>query len=99
MTGHNVPKKDSTFPLPFPAKIRIIRLKQYKKKKNVMNVRHIFLFFIIFSVFYNPGRGGGSYLRPMDPDALAFHAAEPGHLAFGELVDGCRQLGAHLFEG
>lgn len=52
MTGHNVPKKDSTFPLPFPAKIRIIRLKQYKKEKNVMNVRHIFLFFIIFSVFY-----------------------------------------------
>lgn len=35
MTGHNVPKKDSTFPLPFPAKIRIIRLKQYKKEKNV----------------------------------------------------------------
>ena len=56
MTGHNVPKKDSTFPLPFPAKIRIIRLKQYKKEKNVMNVRHIFLFFIIFSVFYNQHR-------------------------------------------
>ena len=99
MTGHNVPKKDSTFPLPFPAKIRIIRLKQYKKKKNVMNARHIFLFFIIFSVFYNPGRGEGSDLRPMYPDAFAFHAAEPGHLTFGELVDGCRQLGAHLFEG
>ena len=99
MTGHNVPKKDSTFPLPFPAKIRIIRLKQYKKKKNVMNVRHIFLFLIIFSVFYNPGRGGGSDLRPMDPYSLAFHTAEPGHLAFCELVDGSRQLGTHLFEG
>ena len=99
MTGHNVPKKDSTFPLPFPAKIRIIRLKQYKKEKNVMNVRHIFLFLIIFSVFYNPGRGGGSDLRPMYAYALAFHAADPGHLACGELVDGCRQLGAHLLEG
>ena len=31
--------------------------------------------------------------------ALAFHTTEPGHLAFGELVDGCRQLGAHLLEG
>ena len=54
MTGHNVPKKDSTFPLPFPAKIRIIRLKQYKKEKNVMNVRHIFLFFILFPFFIIP---------------------------------------------
>ena len=49
-------KKDSTLPLLFPAKIRIIRLKRYKKKKNVMNARHIFLFFIIFSVFYYPDK-------------------------------------------
>ena len=32
----------------------------------------------------------------MDADAFAFHAAEPGHLPFGKLVDcGC-QLASHL---
>ena len=32
----------------------------------------------------------------MDADAFAFHAAEPGHLAFCELVDGSGKLYTHL---
>ena len=35
----------------------------------------------------------------MDADAFAFHAAEPGHLTFGELVDGCGELDAHFLQG
>ncbi len=35
----------------------------------------------------------------MDADAFAFHAAEPCHLAFGELVDDGGELGAHFFVG
>ncbi len=36
---------------------------------------------------------------PVDDDAVAFHAAEPGHLAFGELVDGVGEEGTHLIVG
>ena len=32
----------------------------------------------------------------MDPDAFALHAAEPCHLSFSELMDGCGELSAHL---
>ena len=39
------------------------------------------------------------YSCPVDGDAFAFHSAEPCHLAFCELVDGCGQLCAHLLEG
>ena len=35
----------------------------------------------------------------MDADAVAFHAAEPGHLAFGELVDGVGEEDVHLVVG
>ena len=35
----------------------------------------------------------------MNPYAFAFHAAEPGHLALGELMDRGRELGAHFVEG
>ena len=35
----------------------------------------------------------------MDRGAALFHAAEPGHLALGELVDGDFQLAEHLFLG
>lgn len=34
----------------------------------------------------------------MDADAAAFHSAEPGHLAFGELVDGGGEGLLHLVE-
>ena len=36
---------------------------------------------------------------PADVEAFAFHFAEPGHLPFGELVDGGVQLGDHIFVG
>ena len=35
----------------------------------------------------------------MDGKSTPFHTAEPGHLAFGKLVDGCFQLREHLFIG
>ena len=35
----------------------------------------------------------------MDADAVAFHAAEPGHLALGELMDGVREQDMHLIIG
>lgn len=34
--------------------------------------------------------------NPMDPDPSSFHATEPGHLAFGELMDRDLQLRRHL---
>lgn len=34
----------------------------------------------------------------MDADAAAFHSAEPGHLAFGKLMDGCGEGLLHLVE-
>lgn len=43
------------------------------------------------------GRGG---VEPVDGDgAAAGEAAEPGHLAFGKLVDGVGQEDAHFFVG
>ena len=47
--------------------------------------RHKFLFFMTLLLFL-------SYFRPVDADAFAFHATEPGHLPLGELVDGSSQL-------
>ena len=41
----------------------------------------------------------GSDFGPVDDVAVAFHSAEPGHLAFGELVDGVGKEGAHLVVG
>ena len=35
----------------------------------------------------------------MDFDAVAFHAAEPGHLAFGKLMDGVAQGNLHVLVG
>ena len=35
----------------------------------------------------------------MDPDAVTLHAAEPGHLALGELVDGVGEEDVHLVVG
>ena len=35
----------------------------------------------------------------MDADAVALHAAEPGHLALGELVDGVPEEDVHLLVG
>ena len=37
--------------------------------------------------------------EPVDGGAAFFHAAEPCHLALGELVDGDFQLAEHLFLG
>ena len=34
----------------------------------------------------------------MDADAAALHSAEPGHLAFGELMDGGSEGLLHLVE-
>ena len=43
------------------------------------------------------GQGG---VYPMDGDATALlHAAEPGHLALGKLVDGYLQLAEHFVVG
>ena len=42
------------------------------------------------------GEGAG---EPVDGGAAFFHAAEPGHLALGELVDGDFQLAEHFFFG
>ena len=41
---------------------------------------------------------GTSDVRPVDADAFTFHAAEPCHLAFGELMDRCGKLRAHFFQ-
>ena len=46
----------------------------------------------------NRGLRATLYCGPMDADAFALHSAEPGHLTFGELMDCCGQLGAHLLE-
>ena len=47
--------------------------------------------------FFLVGQGG---VYPMDGDATALlHAAEPGHLALGKLVDGNLQLAEHLVVG
>ena len=35
-------------------------------------------------------------IDPVDEVAVALHAAKPGHLALGELVDGVGEEGAHL---
>ena len=40
-----------------------------------------------------------SWGGPVDADAVAFHAAEPGHLALGELVDGVGEEDAHFVVG
>ena len=37
--------------------------------------------------------------NPFNFSPFAFHSAEPGHLAFGKLVDGYGELFAHLVEG
>ena len=40
-----------------------------------------------------------SYGRPMDGKTAPLHAAEPGHLALGELVDGIGKEDVHLVVG
>ena len=37
--------------------------------------------------------------NPLNFSPFALHSAEPGHLAFGKLVDGYGELFAHLVEG
>ena len=39
---------------------------------------------------------GDSRAGPVDGDAVALHAAEPGHLAFGKLMDGISQGNHHV---
>ena len=41
---------------------------------------------------------GTANFNPVDADAAAFHSAEPGHLAFGKLVDGGGEGLLHLVE-
>ena len=68
-------------------------------------------FFNLQNIFFSPFRlkkihrradyqhvKRGHHLRPhpVDPDPVALHAAEPGHLALGELVDGVAQDDDHV---